>query len=65
MDEIVYTVHGADTLWGIAREQLGDPMLYKSIKEWNDLPGLALKPGQKLKLKKRIKEKNDGDVPNH
>ncbi len=46
----IYTVRGADTLWGIARDQLGDPNKYKDIRQWNGLPGFVVSPGQKLKL---------------
>lgn len=49
-EKITYTVRGADTLWGIARDKLGDPNKYRDIKDWNNLPGLAIRPGQKLKL---------------
>lgn len=50
MDDRIYTVRAADTLWGIARDVLGDHRKYRDLKEWNNLPGFALKPGQKLKL---------------
>ena len=46
----IYTVRGADTLWGIARDYLGDPNKYKDIRKWNGLPGFTLHSGQKLKL---------------
>lgn len=46
----VYTVRGADTLWGIARDQLGDHNKYKDIRKWNGLSGFVLFPGQKIKL---------------
>jgi len=50
MGNRVYTVRASDTLWGIARDLLGDPMKYKDIRNWNKLPGLVLKSGQKLFL---------------
>ena len=50
MDKIVYTVRAADTLWGIARDVLGDHNKYRDIKNWNKIPGFALKPGMLLKL---------------
>ena len=46
----IYTVRSSDTLWGIARDKLGDANMYREIKEWNHLPGFVIKPGQKLKL---------------
>ena len=49
-ERIIYTVRGADTLWGIARDQLGDHNKFKDIRKWNGLTGFVLRPGQKLKL---------------
>ena len=49
-DRVVYTVRGADTLWGIARDQLGDHNKFRDIRRWNGLTGYVLYPGQKLKL---------------
>lgn len=46
----VYTVRSSDTLWGIARDHLGDPNKYKDIQKWNGMSGLVPYPGQKLKL---------------
>lgn len=45
-----HRVRKSDTLWGIARDELGDPNRYRDIQKWNNLPGLALKPGQLLIL---------------
>lgn len=50
LEKRVYIVRGADTLWGIARDQLGDPNKYKDIRRWNGLAGFTLRSGQKLKL---------------
>ncbi len=52
----LYRVHGADTLWGIARDQLGDPNLYREIYQWNNLTSFVLRPGQILKLFNSNKE---------
>ena len=49
-ERVVYTVRGADTLWGIARDQLGDHNKFRDIRRWNGLAGYVLYPGQKLKL---------------
>ena len=39
-----------DTLWGIARDQLGDPMKYRDIAKWNGIKNLVVHPGQILVL---------------
>ena len=49
-EKTIYTVKGTDTLWGIARDVLGDPNLYNDIRKWNNLSGFVIKPGQKLYL---------------
>ena len=51
--ESLYTVKKSDTLWGIARDQLGDPGQVAAIKELNKdmLKGSDLvREGQKLRL---------------
>jgi len=55
-EKIIYTVHGADTLWGIARDYLGDPNKYRDIYRWNNLTSLDVRPGQRLKLYDPTKE---------
>ena len=57
MDRRIYVARSTDTLWGIARDHLGDPMLYKELKEWNKLPGLVVRSGQKLFLYDPKREK--------
>jgi len=48
-----YVVKSGDTLWKIARSQLGDATLYTKIVELNDLAsGVTLSIGQELKLPK-------------
>ncbi len=49
-DKLVYTVRGSDTLWGIARDKLGDPNRFRDIFKWNGLKSYVLFQGQKLKL---------------
>ena len=47
----LYVVKQGDTLWSIAKAQLGDATLYTKIVELNELPSAtALKIGQELKL---------------
>lgn len=50
MDRKKHIVRDSDTLWGIARDELGDPNKYRDIRDWNHLKGLLLKPGQVLLL---------------
>ena len=57
----IYRVRGADTLWGIARDHLGDPNKYRDIKEWNNLPGFDIRPGMILKLYDPSKEEKEND----
>lgn len=46
-----YTIVAGDTLYGIAQKLYGNPMLYKSLAEYNGLDTLAfIHPGQVLKL---------------
>lgn len=45
-----YTVKRGDSLWTIAREQLGKGQRYKEIKTLNGLTSDTIKPGQILKL---------------
>ena len=61
MDKRVYTVRSTDTLWGIARDRLGDPNRYKDIQRWNNLTGLVVRPGQVLILyNSKEKGENNG-----
>lgn len=46
-----YTVKQGDTLWTIAKLQLGDGSKYKTIMELNGLTTTTIIPGQILKLK--------------
>lgn len=46
-----YTVKKGDTLWEIAKLQLGDGSKYKTIMELNGLKNTTIYPGQTLKLK--------------
>lgn len=46
-----YTVKQGDTLWAIAKLQLGDGSKYKEIMELNGLTTSTIVPGQILKLK--------------
>ncbi|MDX3555174.1 peptidoglycan recognition protein family protein [Streptomyces europaeiscabiei] len=45
-----YTVRSGDTLWSIAKQQLGNGSRYTEITELNGLKSDVLTPGQKLKL---------------
>ena len=45
-----YTVQRGDTLWGIARKQLGNGSKYVQIKELNGLKSNIIHPGQILKI---------------
>ena len=46
----LYTVQKGDTLWGIAKKQLGAGKRYTEIKELNGLKSDMIKPGQILKI---------------
>lgn len=45
-----YTVKKGDTLWGIAKSQLGSGSKYVQIKKWNNLSSDTIYPGQVLKM---------------
>ena len=64
---MLYRVKTSDTLWGIARDKLGDPNKYRSIRDWNNLPGFVLKPGQYLILYNTIEEEKgkNGQIGYH
>lgn len=49
-DRRSYRARSSDTLWKIARDELGDPMKYRDIARWNNMKSLVLRPGQILKL---------------
>ena len=48
-----YTVKRGDTLWKIAKAQLGDGNRYTEIMELNNLTGTVIYSGQTLKLPKK------------
>ena len=45
-----YVVQASDSLWKIAREQLGDENRWPEIQKLNGLPGTVIYPGQVLRL---------------
>lgn len=48
---VTYTVRTADTLWKIAKQQLGDGSLYSKILTLNGLPSInSIKAGMKLRM---------------
>ncbi len=49
----MYTVKKGDSLWSIAKKQLGKGSRYPEIVTLNKLGKKAIKPGQKLKLPKK------------
>lgn len=51
-----YTVQRGDTIWAIARDQLGDYRRFEEIKTMNGLVTSVVYPGQTLKLP-RIRER--------
>lgn len=46
----LYTVQSGDSLWSIAQKIPG--VSVDNLKKWNDISGVKLKPGMKLKLQK-------------
>ena len=50
MENRTYKVRSSDTFWGIARDQLGDPMKYRDLMRWNNIRNFKMKAGQVLKL---------------
>lgn len=48
----IYTVKKGDSLWKIARKQLGNGNKYKQIQSANGLSGALIRIGQKLKIPK-------------
>ena len=47
---LTYVVRGGDTLWAIAKKQLGDGNRYKEIMELNGLKSTTIRKGDVLKL---------------
>lgn len=51
-DARTYTVQKGDSLWKIARKQLGNPNRYKEIQSLNNMKGDLIRVGQVIKLPK-------------
>lgn len=49
---IIYEVKIGDSLWSIAKRELGDGSRYRDIMNWNNLRQTVIKEGMKLKLYK-------------